>query len=250
LRQEIKVFDDEALLARHLVGEFKQASIEAHRQSRVLNIALSGGNTPRIFLEYLADKHIKEEIRWSHTRLFWGDERMVPAKHPDSNYGMTVKTLLEKISIPEENVHRIFGESKSQQEVKRYAREMFDNIPTGDSAIPEFDWIFLGVGSDGHTASIFPKQKLERPYKGVCAFTTHPQSGQRRITLTMKVINNAKRVSFLVTGRSKAKIVASILNAAPKSKSYPAAQVRPADGMLDWYLDRPAASLFFDNLVY
>jgi len=250
LKQEIKVFDDEALLVWHLANEFKQASKAAKKKDYVLNIVLSGGKTPKIFFQKLTEEHTRKDIQWSHLRLFWGDERLVAPDHPDSNYGMTYKTLLSKVSIPQSHIHRIMGESHSEQELKRYAEEIIKYVPADNTKLPIFDWIFLGIGTDGHTASIFPKQGLDTPYKGICALAHHPKSGQKRITLTTDVLSNAKRISFLVTGKSKARVIAAILNATARSKYSPAAQVKPASGALEWYLDRPAASVFFGKLSY
>jgi 6-phosphogluconolactonase len=250
LKQEIKVFDDKALLVWHLVNELKQASMAAKKQDCVLNIVLSGGKTPKVFFKKLTEEHTRQDIQWSHIRLFWGDERLVTPDHPNSNYGMTYKTLLSKVSIPHSHIHRIMGESRSQQELKRYAEEIIKYVPGDNTKLPRFDWIFLGIGTDGHTASIFPKQRLDKSYKGICALAQHPKSGEKRITLTMEVLSNAKRVSFLVTGKSKARVIAAILNSTARSENYPAAQVKPASGALEWYLDRPAASIFFGKLSY
>ncbi|HDP99346.1 MAG TPA: 6-phosphogluconolactonase, partial [bacterium] len=203
---------------------------------------LSGGSTPVRLFQQLASPAYRENIDWKNVHFFWGDERCVPPDHPDSNYGMTKKYLFDHISIPHENIHRINGENDPETEAKRYAGEIFRLLPLNRHGWPQFDWILLGLGNDGHTASIFPGSPILKDRDNICAVATHPQIGQKRITLTLLVINATKRLSFLVSGENKASIAANILTAAEKNKSLPATFVRPENGALEWYLDQPAAA--------
>jgi len=133
------------------------------------------------------------------------------------------------------------GENPPQSEVKRYENEIRNHVPLGTGGLPQFDWIFLGMGSDGHTASLFPGAITLLEKEALCVIAEHPTSGQKRISLTLPVINNAKRISFLVTGAEKATIVREILKKSPSSLNYPAAKVKPFNGVLEWYLDTSAA---------
>jgi 6-phosphogluconolactonase len=243
VHREIKLFPDIDLLVRHLAGEFQQISRQALDHNRVINIALSGGNTPEIFFKYLAKHHIKNKINWHHVHLYWGDERCVPPDHDESNFGRTHQALLRKIELPESHVHRIQAELAPPEAIRRYEQVIRAQIGQGDTGLPIFDWIFLGLGNDGHTASIFPNSKLNTFGSSICAVSSHPQSGQKRITLQIEVINHARRVSFLVTGKAKAEVVAKVLKQPEEYPHYPATWVASKEGITEWYLDDAAAAL-------
>jgi 6-phosphogluconolactonase len=155
---------------------------------------------------------------------------------------MTQKVLLGKIKIPEGNIHRIRGEDDPEKEAQRYSEEI-KNFTTKRNGIPFFDIIFLGLGEDGHTASVFPgNEKLFRS-DSICVATIHPATGNKRITFTGRVINNARQIIFVVTGRNKAEIVRKIIDRKDIEKHFPASYVIPVDGSIVWYLDEPAGSL-------
>jgi 6-phosphogluconolactonase len=151
--------------------------------------------------------------------------------------------FLRTIPIPEENIHRIKGEANPEDEAQRYAEEIRSIVPLGSPGFPRFDWIFLGLGSDGHTASLFPGSSAFEEKESICVAAEHPLTGQNRITLTLPVINSAARVSFLVSGIEKSGIVARILGDQGKGPLLPASKVSPQDGLFEWYLDRQAASM-------
>ena len=205
-----------------------------------VHIALSGGSTPKIVFDQLASEFGKD-IDWSQVYLYWGDERCVPPTDAESNYKMTVDHLLSKIEIPKTNIYRVKGESDPEEEAKRYGEVLQENIPAANG-IPCFDLVILGMGDDGHTASIFPHQIALWDMPENCRVATHPDSGQKRVTITGKVINNAKTVAFLVTGASKAEKVAAIINKAEGYKQYPASLVAPKSDELIWFLDQDAAA--------
>ena len=239
---DIKMFPEPAKLAEAIAVELKKASKQAHEAGRRFNLVLAGGSTPRAVYQFLARPEFKSSIAWDCIHFFWGDERCVPSDHEDSNYCMARETLLDPLDIPQENIHRIRGENDPTAETTRYAEEIKNNLTPQPGETPRFDWILLGLGTDGHTASLFPgAQPIEDP-SGLCAVAIQPQSGQKRISLTSRVFNHAKRVSFIVTGKSKGQVVADILNESPKSKNYPAAQVHPQQGTLEWFLDANAAT--------
>ncbi len=207
-----------------------------------IHIALSGGNSPRIFFEKIAINQYKRDkpVPWNKVHFFWADERCVPPEHRDSNYGMTRKILLEKINLEDQNVHRIMGENDPEKEVVRYALEIQSQVASKDG-IPVFDWIILGIGEDGHTASIFPNRFDLLNSEQICAAVQHPETGQSRVTLTGRTILQARRITFLVTGVSKSQVVRQILNNEAEASQYPAGYIFNHRKSTDWYLDDAAA---------
>lgn len=234
------LFNDSNELAEQLARDFKQAVSEKAASGGSLTVALSGGHTPKTFFEVLADQY-RDSIEWDKVVFFWGDERCVPPDNDESNFKMTNGALLSKIVIPEENVHRVKGEDPPHNEALRYEQEIREFIPSGGNGFPRFDWIFLGMGPDGHTASLFPGAPTLEEREKICVVATHPETGQKRISVTFPVLNNAKRVSFLVAGDSKAPVLKEIMESGGKPLPYPASMVSPTDGVLEWYLDKAAA---------
>lgn len=205
-----------------------------------VHIALSGGSTPKIVFDELAS-NFQEDIDWSEVHLYWGDERCVPPDDAQSNYRMTVTHLLSKIDIPEANIHRIHGERDPSDEADRYATLLTDRLPV-KNGIPRFDMVILGMGDDGHTASIFPHEIELWHSARLCEVATHPEIDQKRITLTGQMINNADLITFLVTGKGKADKVKEIIGREEGAEHYPASLVAPTHGKLLWFLDEEAAS--------
>jgi len=204
----------------------------------IIHVALSGGSTPKVVFNDLVARY-KNAPYWKNVHLYWGDERCVPPTDKESNYKMTVEHLLQHVAIPEENIHRMRGEEIPEEEAKHYGTLLSKQLPVVNG-IPQFDLVILGMGDDGHTASIFPHEiHLWKAQKN-CAVAIHPDSGQLRITLTGRVINAAKEVTFLVTGDSKSEKVKAIVEEG--NESYPAALVAPNSGALHWFLDKEAAA--------
>ncbi len=222
--------------ARELAGLFNRAA----RQKRTYSVALSGGTTPKLLFSILGT-HFIEKVRWNYVHFFWGDERCVPPNDPQSNYGMANEVFLEKIALSKGNIHRIRGEEDPEKEARRYSKEIMSTTNHRNN-LPVFDLIILGLGEDGHTASIFPGNSRMRSPRRICDTALHPVSGQKRITLTVPVINNAENIIFLVAGITKARIVAELIEN-PGITNYPAALIEPGNGILKWYLDMDAASL-------
>lgn len=233
---EIKIFDNLTSLNESFTAYLKEILKEKKR----VTIALSGGSTPKSLFDYWAKNH-QNDIDWNNVFLFWGDERCVPPTDEQSNYKMTKDHLLSHVAIPESNIFRIKGENAPDAEAERYATllQMEVNMLGGT---PSFDLVMLGMGDDGHTASIFPHEIDLWKSKKLCVVATHPESGQKRVSLSGKVINNAQRVAFLVTGAAKAEKVKQIIENRKEVKNiYPAAKVKPASGNLVWFLDKEAA---------
>jgi 6-phosphogluconolactonase len=236
MEPEIKIYDNAAGVTKAFAKHLAQWIEES--KTPLFHIALSGGNTPKLLFRYLADNY-KNSIEWSKVHFWWGDERMVPPDDDESNYKMTNELLLSQIDIPEGNIHRIRGEEDPPTESVRYGDEIESLVPDKETW-PAFDLIILGMGDDGHTASIFPNQMELLHSLDVCEVATHPSSGQKRITLTGKVLNSAKKTAFLVTGENKAKRLQEIFSGPNKGRLLPAFHIHPA-GELFWFVDQAAA---------
>jgi 6-phosphogluconolactonase len=204
-------------------------------------LVLSGGNTPDLMFSVLAD-HFAASIDWRYVHLFWGDERCVSPEDRESNYRTVLQNLIRKIDIPDINIHRIRGEQNPALEVLRYSKEVAE-FTRSRNGLPVFDLVLLGIGEDGHIASIFPDNPDSFQSDQICEVVRHPATSQKRITLTGQVINNSDSIIFLVTGRKKAKIVSEVLNKKDISVNYPAFKVLPEYGYTEWFLDKEAASL-------
>lgn len=241
MKKEIYLFDDITGLANRLAGDFRKALDEKASGGGSLTVALSGGHTPKAFFEVLAAPPYGDSLPWDKVVFYWGDERCVPPDNDESNFKMTDLSLLSRIKIPEANIRRVLGETPPEKEAVRYAKEIKDNIPPGGNGFPRFDWILLGMGDDGHTASLFPGAPTLKEREKICVVATHPQTGQKRVSITFPVIDNADRVSFLVAGSEKEPVLKEILNKGSRPLPYPASMVHPTDGVLEWYVDKAAA---------
>jgi 6-phosphogluconolactonase len=230
------IFADKHKLVKGFTEYFIRLVSEKKGKFRV---ALSGGSTPRIWFEYLVQNH-KDDIDWSQIHFFWGDERCVAPDDPESNYGMTKKYLLDHIKVPEKNIHRIQGEIHPEEAARQYEKELKLNADGKD--IPTLDLVILGLGEDGHTASIFPHQMHLWDAKELCVVASHPSTGQRRVSISGRVINNAAAIAFLVTGSSKEEKVKEIIEEEPTASKYPASLAKLHSGTLHWFLDAAAAS--------
>lgn len=215
-------------------------------QEETVTVALSGGSTPRSLFDYWA-KLAPGEIDWKKIKFFWGDERCVPPTDDDSNYKMTKEHLFDYLPIPQENIFRILGENDPEEEAKRYS-DLLDIELETKNGVPSFNILMLGMGDDGHTASIFPHEIDRWNHPTNCVTATHPTSGQVRVSLTGKVINAAQHVAFLVTGENKADKVAEIIGHPQEAaKKYPAALVQPDSENLVWFLDEKAVQKLTGN---
>lgn len=218
-----------------VVANFAAYISEEVAKNPIFHIALSGGNTPKVLFDHLV-QHYSEKIDWTKVHLYWGDERCVPPEDEQSNYRMTQERLISKIPIPSKNIHRILGEAPPPLEANRYHDYLNTQLPINSDGRPVFDLMILGMGGDGHTASIFPHQMELLSAESNCAVATHPESGQLRISLTGAVIQAAKRIHFLVIGASKKEVGQKILLQQENYLDYPAAHIANAV----WWLDEAA----------
>jgi 6-phosphogluconolactonase len=221
-----------ALAAARHFAQLSQAAIEAKNR---FSVALSGGETPRATYQLLASEEFRRQIDWKHVHLFWGDERCVPPDHPDSNYGMARRSLIDDVPIPADNIHRILGEYDPVVAAESYEADLKDHFK---SPLPAFDLILLGLGADGHVASLFPDSAALEEKARLAVAVQHPQSNLWRVTLTLPVINGAAHVNVLVEGAEKAPMIQLLQQ---PSASVPATRVRATNGELHWFLDSSAA---------
>mgnify|MGYP006284329549 CR=1 FL=1 len=226
--------------ARDFIQFIKQLAVFRQR----VFVALSGGSTPIVFFKALVKQ--KPAIDWDQLAFFWVDERCVPPDDPESNFGVAYQTLIKPLGIPSSSYFRIRGEDDPGKEALRYGELIMDKVSPG-MTFPVFNWTFLGMGDDGHTASIFPHELHLWKTDSLCAVGTHSKSGQKRITFTGHLINASQRISFLVAGKRKEKKVREIILREEGYKMYPASYVEPASHELEWYLDKEAAGELISN---
>ena len=235
------VFDTPEQLARAAAERFVDYAHEAISDHGLFTVALAGGNTPRRVYELLATEDFKSRIRWPSVHLFFCDERCVPPDDPASNYRMICAAMISKIPIPSSNVHRIIGEGDADANAQSYERELKSFF--AGLSWPRFDLVLLGMGEDGHTASLFPGSEALNEMTRWVIKTRMEQLKQDRITLTIPVFNHAAHAMFLVTGIDKAKRLAQVLQDRTGPPRLPAQAIQPIEGSLEWLVDRAAASL-------
>lgn len=213
--------------------------IKSVTHQELFTVALSGGSTPKALYELLANPNepFRDQIPWPSIHFFWSDDRHVPPGDPESNYGMANEVMLSRVPVSPNNIHRIHGENPdAAQGAQEYEEEI--QTVTGQD-LPRLDLILLGLGTDGHTASIFPGSEVLHETERLVAAPWVEKLKTYRITMTLPLLNNAASVVFLVSGREKAEIVKEVLEG---PKRYPAQAVSPTNGELLWLLDKDAAS--------
>jgi 6-phosphogluconolactonase len=234
----IRVVADAGALAREAAEEFVRLAREAVADKGSFSVALSGGSTPKALFGLLASDYL-DQVPWRETHFFWGDERHVPPGHPDSNYRMAREAMLSKAPVPPENVHRVEAENPdAEAAAEAYARTLDAWLRPS-----RFDLVLLGMGSDGHTASLFPHTPAVHENARSVVANWVPKFDAYRITLTPPVLNAARNVLFLVAGPDKAETLHEVLEGEPRPDQYPSQVVRLTDGRLVWLVDRAAASL-------
>ena len=211
----------------------------ARSQGR-FSIALSGGSTPRQLYQILASPPYAERMAWDRWNVFWSDERCVPPDHKDSNYRMAREALLDQVPIPPAHVHRMRGEVEPQTAAEEYETVLREAFQT---PVTSFGLILLGIGEDGHTASLFPDTQALREKHRLVVANWAPHLQSHRITFTFPLINAAKMVAFLVTDDSKAGVLRGVLEPTPGEPVLPAAMVHPTNGTVQWFLTKEAARL-------
>ena len=237
---EIKVFSNPAEVARAAAEHIVKQGREAVARSRGFSLALSGGSTPKLLYQLLANPNepFRQQIPWSNSYFFFTDERNVPPDHPDSNYRMAYEAMFAH--APRTNVYRVPGEKPAAEAARQYEGVL---VEVFGPELPDFDVILLGLGEEGHTASLFPGTDALRERRRWVTVGHAPSGPPTRLTLTLGVINQATVVLFLASGNSKADRVKAVLEPQQDAdRELPAALVRPDRGRLIWLLDRPAAA--------
>ncbi len=238
----IRLFDSEQALhqaaAEHSAGLLESAL----RERGEAMLVLTGGKTPRPVFELMATASFRERIDWARIHFFWGDERCVPPDDPQSNYGMAWESLLSKLPVAQDHLHRILGEMEDPDKAAwRYESEIHRVIPGPRE--PSFDLVLLGMGDDGHTASLFPGTEWDEERLVIANYV--PKLGSWRISMTPRIFNAARAVIFLVSGAGKSKALAGVLEG-PQGV-YPAQRIAPGFGTLTWMVDAAAAGLLNRN---
>jgi 6-phosphogluconolactonase len=239
VKRRLEVCETIGDLCRKGAELFIAAATAAITRRGKFTVALSGGSTPRPLFSLLASDEYLGRVDWSRTHFFWVDERCVPPVHPDSNYKAAYDLLLAKLPVDSAHFNRIPGEQSPEAAAFSYEQNLKDFF--ADQSLPRFDLVILGVGTDGHTASIFPGSR-DAIDTNRCAVAVYVEKmASYRVTLTLPVLNNAREVVFLVSGKEKADVVRSILE--NDMQQYPTSLVSPVEGTVTWLLDNEAAGL-------
>jgi 6-phosphogluconolactonase len=241
---ELIVVDGPDALADSAAHAIVDTALQAVKARDRFMIALAGGGTPRTTYQRLAQPPLRERMPWARTWVFFGDERGVPPTHSDSNYRMASEAMLSRVPLPAPHVVRIRGEASDDSDAAaaEYGRRLIEVFGSKRGELPRFDLILLGMGVDGHTASLFPGSPvLKEVFRPVAAVHAGAASIPQRFTFTLPLINAAACVMFLVAGSEKAKVVKAALT--EPGSGLPASLVRPTNGRLVWLLDRAAAAL-------
>lgn len=242
----LQVYADPQTAARAAALEIVRRAEVAQTTRGHFTLALAGGSTPRAVYALLASDEFLPLVDWTNAYVFWGDDRCVPPDHPDSNYHMARQALLDYVPIPMDHIYRMQGEREPEQAAADYEmalRTFFGERSSEDFVTPRFDLLLLGMGDDGHTASLFPGTPVLNERERWVAAQYVDKLGAWRLTLTPPALNAAEAVLFLVTGATKAPALAAVLEGLPDADRYPAQLVQPRDGVVDWYVDEAAAAL-------
>jgi len=240
VKHDLKVFPSLEEMSWAAVCAFEDLSRLKAAERKTFSAALSGGLTPRLFYQILGSHAVDGRIRWRNIQLFQVDERCVPPDHPDSNYRMIREALLDHANIPAENFHRMqVEEADLDQAAQDYARELARILEPQDGDRPRLDLVFLGMGPDGHTASLFPGTAALDEQKVWVRPNLVERLGMRRLTMTLPLLNAAAHVIFMVAGADKAETLRKVLEG--PSGQLPAQRIQPLDGTLNWFLDEAAA---------
>ncbi len=244
--EQVEIFADAAEVAVATADRVEAVLRDASARGCECAIALSGGSTPALLFDELARRTAGgAQIPWGCARIFWGDERAVPPDHEDSNYRMARDRLLDPIGLAGDRIHRMPAERADRDEAAReYGRLLAEHLPAsdGDPSWPVFDLILLGMGPDGHTASLFPNTQALEAESEIVSANYVPKFDVWRMTLTVPVLNAAREVVLMVSGESKAERIGDILGGRVPADSFPVQQIHPAGGDLRWMIDRAAAA--------
>jgi 6-phosphogluconolactonase len=241
----VQIVPDQPALAQAVAEVVAAAAAEAISDRRRFTLLLAGGSTPRTAYTLLAGDRFARKIDWAQVLLLWGDERCVPPENPLSNYRMVREVLLERVPIPPANIHRIRGEADPREAAAEYEsllRQLLGADADIDRPADRLDLVLLGIGEDGHTASLFPAHTAVKATRRWVVAEYIGAVGMWRVTLTPVVLNAARRVAFVVGGAAKAGVLRQIVEGPFTPDRLPAQAVRPGQGRLTWLVDQAAAA--------
>lgn len=242
---KMEIYANSQELAWAAALRFSGLAEQLVRESGKFTAVLSGGSTPRTMLSLLAEKPFADSLPWPAIKFFWGDERCVQPDHADSNFRMATETLLSKIPLPPENVFRIPAEDEDHNRAaENYSMTLRQSL---NSESPQFDLVFLGMGADGHTASLFPGTEALQAKNQIAVANFVEKLNSWRITLTAQTINQARNIIFLVAGEDKAEALKEVLEGEHHPEKYPSQLIQPSNGSLLFMLDEAAANLLTDD---
>ena len=236
----IRVFDDAESLSQAAAQRFAEIARDSVERSGRFGVALAGGSTPKRVYKLLAGDDFRDAVDWTKCHVFFGDERCVPPDDAESNFRMANEALLSRVAVPLENVHRMKGEGDAVANARAYEDELRDFFPGEEW--PAFDLVMLGLGEDGHTASLFPHTEALRETRAWVSANWVEKLGAFRLTLTGPAINRARNVMFVVAGAGKVGPLVEVLKGAHNPERLPAQLIRPVSGTLEWFVDRAASS--------
>jgi 6-phosphogluconolactonase len=231
-------------LAEHALKHFMESCRESVEKRDVFFTAISGGHTPILLYQKLAERAVHSQIDWAKVHLFWVDERCVEPSGPASNFGLAVRTFLQEVPIPFENIHRVTGEVADFQEAaETYQRTIRETMKVKPDQTPVFDLVILGMGSDGHIGSIFPNTYALFDTEDVVCTVFRMEGDHSRITLTLPVLRAARKLMILVSGQEKAQTLRSVFSMEPDPVLYPVHALWPVLDKVTWVVDEDAGSL-------
>lgn len=241
---QIIIVRDAAALAETAARHFAQCAQRHTKEQGRFTVALSGGSTPRAMFSLLAEEPYRSSLQWASIFFFWGDERSVPPDHPESNYRTAHDVLLSKVSVPSQNIFRIPAELGPERAASEYSAQLrsFFGLDAQPDELPKLDLVFLGMGADGHTASLFPGTSALQAGREIAVSTYVEKLQMYRTTLTAATINNAEEVVFLIAGQDKAATLHEVLLGEHQPDKYPSQLIQPATGNLIWMIDEAAGS--------
>ncbi len=246
---EIMILEDAKILAKTAAKDFMETIVSAVSKRGVAYVAFSGGSTPRSLFKLLAQSPYLEVIPWDKIHFFWADERLVPADDDESNYGQVQELLFDHVPIDPEKIHPVVDVGANdrsaipapEKAAQQYAATLQSVAPDGRQ-FPRFDWLLLGMGADGHTASLFPGSEPKPAEVVIAVEANYEGRPAHRVSLTPRILNDARRIVFLVSGANKASVLLDVLHGPPDFYNLPAQRIHPTNGRLVWMVDKAAAS--------
>ena len=240
MNPDIRIFKDLEQLSKHAADIFVDQAAQAIRERGRFLVALNGGSTPTRLFQLLATDY-RNKVDWPGVHVFWGDERCVPPQDSGSSYGQAQGILLDHVAMPESNIHRVKGELDPATATTEYAQTL-KSFAAEHLEFPRFDLVYLGMGEDGHTASLFPGSTVHVTEPVIAVTANYQHRPANRVTVTPIVFNQARTVAFMATGEKKANTLSEVLSDRYNPELYPAQRIDPKDGQLIWLVDEVAAS--------